>query len=109
MRRQFLLVLALISFALPTAAQVADRDSWTWVSPKFYQLPTTPADVRACLDAGRDSNARNDSKRTQLHLTAFNGDDPAMVNSSGTWAGHIPYYRHSNPMLVDNGSDGVLN
>ena len=68
---------AMAAYLTPPDAR-AQPDCANWNSPDFFKTAGA-ADVRACLRAGADPDARTENGDTPLHAAAWKGDAAAIA------------------------------
>ena len=71
-----LAALALFFLVRPADSLAADCNSWNTL--EFFGT-AKGEDIRACLAAGANLNARNENGSTPLHIAVWHGNDPAVV------------------------------
>ena len=62
------------------SAQALAVDCAEWSAPGFFSL-VTAAEVRECLEAGADVNARDQAGRSPLHNATALNSDPAVTEA----------------------------
>jgi ankyrin repeat protein len=76
MFRTTLIAAAFVTFGMPAlAADCAD-----WNKREFFKTAFVD-EVAACLEAGADSNARDEFGQTPLHLAAKSNESPAIIEA----------------------------
>ena len=102
----------LLVAGLPLPAAAAEKSCKDWNTAKFFETATVD-EVRACLNAGRDTSEVDRKGLTALHRAARDTSDPAVIEAlldaganarASSRAGRLPrYYARKNKKI--QGSD----
>ena len=71
---------AVIFLCTPLMGAQAEPNCEQWNTEEFFQAAAVE-DVTACLDAGADTEARDEDSRTPLHQAAWRGASPAVIEA----------------------------